>query len=156
MIFLGFHSYLFKQKSFNSRKNGILRLENLREEHSLHLPCSSMLHVSLIRIFKPFQPENQRASETSASFVAEVFKAKTYEAHCDLSVQLAAGFLERDYSVLVHGWAINRNITAQLYWRCHGNRDNLELNGMAAFHKSFVVGSMTLPLLLYSWFTGKL
>lgn len=29
-----------------------------------------------------------------------------------------------------------------------GNRDNLELNGMVAFHKSFFVGSIRLPLLL--------
>ena len=43
--------------------------------------------------------------------------AKSYEAFCDLSVQLAAGQLQRDYSVLAHGWMKRQEIRAQLYWR---------------------------------------
>ncbi len=86
--------------------------------HMLPQECL-MLHWFLL---KPFQPErtynkNPYRVRKTDSFLAELFEAKTYEAHCDLSVQLAAGFLERDYSVLVHGWALNRKITAQLYWR---------------------------------------
>ncbi|CAJ1365306.1 unnamed protein product [Effrenium voratum] len=43
--------------------------------------------------------------------------AKSYEAHCDLSLQLAAGWLERDYTALSHGWASRREVRAQVYWR---------------------------------------
>lgn len=37
-------------------------------------------------------------------------------------MQLAAGRLQRDYVVLAHGWTVDRQIRAQLYWRrrAHG------------------------------------
>eukprot|EP00434_Breviolum_minutum_P011578 symbB.v1.2.010211.t1/scaffold665.1/size175136/2 len=85
--------------------------------------------------------------------------AKTYEAHCDLSVQLAAGFLERDYSVLVHGWAINRNITAQLYWR-QAPKTKADGHGKPSFTEvqvlqHFTTTSGTVSLLGIRIFTGR-
>lgn len=85
--------------------------------------------------------------------------AKTYEAHCDLSVQLAAGHLERDYSVLAHGWAVDRKISAQLYWRRApvtkaGGRGKPSLTQVKV-SKYFLALSSAVTLLAIRIFTGR-
>ncbi|OLP97742.1 hypothetical protein AK812_SmicGene19885 [Symbiodinium microadriaticum] len=50
-----------------------------------------------------------------------------YEAYYDLKLQLALGQLERRYTVLSHGLATSRNVTAHVHWKDRGPKGIREL-----------------------------
>ncbi|CAE7697157.1 unnamed protein product [Symbiodinium sp. CCMP2592] len=56
-----------------------------------------------------------------------VLFACSYEAYYDLKLQLALGQLERRYTVLSHGLATTRNVTAHVHWKDRGPNGIREL-----------------------------
>ncbi|CAE7614857.1 rluC [Symbiodinium sp. CCMP2456] len=56
-----------------------------------------------------------------------VLFACSYEAYYDLKLQLALGQLERRYTVLSHGLATSRNVTAHVHWKDRGPKGIREL-----------------------------
>ena len=114
-----------------SARSSVLLAQRIQEINT-NIPTAmidTVLLITLLMIFDVFSSPKCNLSELSihsilclssfaCRFLCRISEAKTYEAHCDLSLQLAAGQLERDYAVLAHGWAVDRKISAQLYWRC--------------------------------------